>query len=179
MAYSADTKAEAVRDVITGRRTRAQVCRDLQCSSFTINEWLNAAKQIAAKNQTETKRQEIQKEPETKRKASKTKRSAKEEPNENQTVPEVDDGQYRPLIYNGPPSKIAFEESLYGFLMETNEMARQLTRTCSDPSFIRESPSAVNELARTIFEQRDRLLSSVPSATGQESPVADHPGGAG
>lgn len=174
MAYSAATKAEAVSDVITGKRTRAQVCRDLSCSSFTLNEWLKRAKGILGEQPAKPNENQTTLESETTRKPNKTKRSEPQDfdPEEEGDRDEVET-DYTPTVVSGPPNKQAFEESLYGFVLEANEMGRSIARTCSDPKFIRKKPSAVNELARTVFEQRDRLVSFIRSATGQDPASPD------
>ena len=54
-----------------------------------------------------------------------------------------------------------FNNAVDKFLQATLNMLLIWAETCSDPAFIREKPSSVNELGQTILDRADRLVDSI------------------
>ena len=59
-----------------------------------------------------------------------------------------------------------FDVAVDKFLHSTLNMLQAWADVCSEPAFIRDKPSSVNELGQTILNRADRLVDAIARDTG-------------
>jgi transposase-like protein len=156
MAHSPGVKAQAVHDILSGKKTWKEVCESVPCSMSTLKGWVDQGKSTLAKTEVKPKsagsHEQVQntQKPEAK-------------PKQNRSVSQVEtEVNFSPNESADPIADL--RHGLIALLSESVGMVRAWARTCSDPSFIKDNPSGVNELGKTVLERADRLGALVQSS---------------